>query len=228
MKIFYFAILFFAGGILVSRAQTNVNSNAVTAILALVTTNPPPKAAITNAPAGGRPAPEMILIESDGPFEADLNSHWITYQDHVCVSNAQMKLTCEWLRSNMPQNGEHVTNIVAETNVVIDIINEGQMTRVTGDKGVYDYHVENGVTNETVTITGAPGHPPRIQRGPDTTTGDMFIYDLTARKLEIPKGASGVFSTGPSNSFMGETPTRLDGPSAKTNSPETNHLAGPK
>ena len=71
--------------------------------------------------------------------------------------------------ANMPQNGEHVTNIVAKTNVVIDFTDEkGQKSHATGRKGVYFYHVENGVTNETVTLTGTPEQEPELDQAQET------------------------------------------------------------
>ncbi len=66
-----------------------------------------------------------------------------------------MKLSCEWLAADLPQDGGHVDHIVAETNVVIDFADEsGQTIHATGEKAVYVYEVQNGATNETVTLTG--------------------------------------------------------------------------
>ena len=65
-----------------------------------------------------------------------------------------MKLHCEWLVADLPQTGR-ISHIVAETNVVIDATDDkGQNMHATGDKAVYTYDVENGVTNEMVTLTG--------------------------------------------------------------------------
>ncbi len=55
-----------------------------------------------------------------------------------------------------PAAGRRAHNhIVAETNVVIDATDDkGQKMHATGEKTVYVFAVQNGVTNETVTLTG--------------------------------------------------------------------------
>ena len=71
------------------------------------------------------------------------------------MDDPEIKLHCEWLVADLPQTGGASTNIVAETNVVIDATDDkGQKMHATGDKAVYVYAVENGVTNEMVTLTG--------------------------------------------------------------------------
>ena len=200
MKFYYWAILFLASGALVLTAQTNVstntvvdtnavvitkavvNTNAVNAILALVTTNSPPPP--TNLPAAPKTGMEKITIHSDGPSYIDLNGRWTTYQDHVSAAGSQWKMTCEWLMANLPQTGGP-TNIVAQTNVVGDFTDDrNQKWHVTGEKGVYDFHVQNGMTNETVTLTG---NPPTVEEGPNTNTmiGDAIIYDVVTKRVTI-------------------------------------------
>jgi lipopolysaccharide transport protein LptA len=205
----YLVILFLAGGVWISSAQTNdmtntvagvtnvatdiatnITTNAVASIPALTSTNSPSAVAETNHPAASRPQRVKMTIHSDGPYQMDLNEHWVTYQDHVQVTEGQMTMKCEWLMANLPQGSEHITNIVAQTNVVGDFTDEkNQRWHVTGDKGVYAYHVKDGVTNETVTLTG---NPPEIQEGQDTNTmtGDAIIYDLVTKKVTIPNPTS--------------------------------------
>ena len=121
------------------RAQTN--TNAIDEILALVTTNAP-------APKPKSPRQPM-RIESDGPADFDLTARQAAYHIHVRVDDPAMKLTCEYLTANFPQDGGHFDHIVAETNVIIDFTDEkGQTMHATGDKMVYDYAVQNGTTNE--------------------------------------------------------------------------------
>jgi lipopolysaccharide export system protein LptA len=206
----YFVILtlFLAVGVLISAAQTNDATNAVantTGVVAGADTNvmtnavePMPIIASTNAtlaatetnhPAASHTR-EKITIHSEGPYQMDLNNRWITYQDRVCVIDRQMVMTCEWLMANLPQPGEHITNIVAQTNVVGDFVDDkNQKWHVTGDKGVYAYHVQNGVTNETITLTG---NPPEIEEGPatNTMTGDAIIYNLITKKVRIENPTS--------------------------------------
>jgi hypothetical protein len=108
MKSLFFAILFFAVA-WTACAQTNANTNGVNALLALVTTNPPP-------PSNGFMASRgPITIDAAGPAVFDINGHWVFYSDNVSVTDAQMNLTCQWLKHNLPQNGEQITNILAET-----------------------------------------------------------------------------------------------------------------
>lgn len=213
---YYLPTLFLAGGVLISAAQTNdttnatagatnVTANVVTNIATnvveqmpavaptnsaspLADTNQADALAGTNHPAAARPR-QKIAIHSEGPFQMDPNEHWITYQDHVSVTGNQWKMTCEWLMSDLPEHGQP-TNIVAQTNVVGDFIDfKNRKWHATGDKGVYAYHVQDGVTNETVTLTG---NPPEIQEGQDTNTmtGDAIIYDLVTKKVTIPNPTS--------------------------------------
>jgi len=214
MKLKYFAILFFSC-VWISQAQTNVNTNGVDAILALVTTNrpaPPPAA----GPGAGLTRPQgPIKIQAQGEAVFDLNDHWATYSDHVQVTDALMKLTCEWLKSNLPQNStDSVTNIVAETNVVIDFTDKtGQQTHAIGDKAVYYFHVQNGVTNETVTLTKNPPNFPVVQHGQDYITGSNIVYNLVTDFFYVygPVQAEGWPGT--------NTPAGLIPTTAKTNQP---------
>src|SRR3984885_1065769 len=133
MRFVYFVILTLVISSASLRAQTNISTNGVEAILALVTTNspPPPKPPeMFKTPRG------PLIINSDGPADFSINGQWVTYCQNVSVTDSQMKLTCEWLEANLPlQTGEHFTNIVARTNVVVDFIDEhGQKSHATGDK----------------------------------------------------------------------------------------------
>ena len=85
-----------------------------------------------------------------------------------------MKLACEQLIADVPQAGGHVNHIVAETNVVIDFTdNKGQTNHATGDKAVYVYQEQGGVTNETITLTGNP----QMENAQGTLTGDAIVWD---------------------------------------------------
>ncbi|HEY1790131.1 MAG TPA: LptA/OstA family protein [Verrucomicrobiae bacterium] len=166
-------------------AQTNTATNGVDSILALVTTNRPPAAPVTNQPPQRQRGP--IIIKAAGPSVFDMYNHWVTYSENVRVTDPQMKLTCEWAKADFSENWSQATNIVAETNVVVDYIDpKGQKGRALGDKAVYLFQIQNGVTNETVTLTG---NPPEIEQGPDYTnhlTGSQFVYDLMTGKMTAP------------------------------------------
>ncbi|HXR46926.1 MAG TPA: LptA/OstA family protein [Candidatus Limnocylindrales bacterium] len=181
MKIFGYITLMALAGAGPLRAQMNTNTNAVGEILALVTTNAP-------APKP-QPRPET-LIEADGPADFDLAGHKVIYHEHVRVDSTNMKMSCEWLAADLPQTGGRVTNIVAETNVVIDATDDkGQKMHATGDQAVYVFSVENGVTNETVTLTGNA----RLENTQGWLTGDSIIWDRAHERLSVPSNPKMIF-----------------------------------
>ena len=144
------------------------------------------------------------LISSDrGDF--DLAGHEATYLGNVRVDDPQMKLTCEQLIADVPQTGGHVNHIVATTNVVIDFLdNKGRTNHATGDKAVYVYSEQGGVTNETVTLTGNP----QMENAQGTQAGDVIIWDRASNKIHFDN---------PHMIFR----QNLNGTSANTNPPVT-------
>jgi lipopolysaccharide transport protein LptA len=163
------------------RAQVNTNTNAVDEILALVT---------TNAPAVKPQTRPETLIEADGPADFDLAGRRVVYHEHVRVDSPDMKMSCEWLAADLPQTGGRVTNIVAETNVVIDATDDkGQKMHATGDRAVYVFNVQNGATNETVTLTGNA----RLENTQGWLTGDSIIWDRANDRLSVPSNPKMVF-----------------------------------
>lgn len=78
--------------------------------------------------------------------------------DDVVLVNAQGRLACKRLTLHFPPEGSadsHPTNAVAETNLdIIFVNNKGETNHLTADKGVYDYRVLRGVTNEIFTFNG--------------------------------------------------------------------------
>ncbi len=211
MKFACILILTLACAIAMLPAQTNTATNGVESILALVTTNHPPTAA-TNSPA--KP-PRYVHIQSVGPAVLDFDNHWVTYSDNVCVTNEQMKLTCEWIKAEFTSAGDQATNIVAETNVVIDFLDpKGRQGRAIGTNALYVFQVHNGLTNETVTLTG---DPPEILEGPNFTNRTItkrIIYDLMTRKVQFDS---------PSGTYFGST-----NGAAATNSHGSDSLPLPK
>jgi lipopolysaccharide export system protein LptA len=189
------------------RAQTNANTNAVDQILALVT---------TNTPATKSPAHPETLIEAEGPADFDLAGRRVIYHEHVRVDSANMKMTCEWLAADLPQTGNRVTNIVAETNVVVDATDEkGQKMHATGDRAVYIFSVENGITNETVTLMGNA----RLENAQGWLTGDSIIWDRVHERLSVPSNPKMIFHQAIAAAAMGtnSTTTATDSPPTATN-----------
>jgi lipopolysaccharide transport protein LptA len=171
VKIFHLIVLLALAGVWTSSAQTN--TNAVDEILALVVTNAPvPKP---------QPPRQPTRIESES-VDFDLTAHRAIYHGHVRVNDPELKLNCEWLAADLPQEGGRIHRIVAETNVVTDFTDEkGQTMHATGDNAVYVYEVQNGVTNETVTLTGNP----ELQTAQGKSTGDVIVWDRARNHLDI-------------------------------------------
>jgi lipopolysaccharide export system protein LptA len=117
-------------------------------------------------------------IYSDSAY-IDGNGHTITYHGNVRVIASDMKLTCALLTANLPPSGGRISHIVAETNVVIDVMDsKGQTTHATSDRAVYNYDVQNNVTNETVTLTAFAGNPqPQVEDAQGTQTADVIVWD---------------------------------------------------
>ena len=135
----------------------------------------------TNAP-GALPTPRAPMFIHADSADFDLNGHQGIWRWHVRVDDPQMKLTCERLVADMPQAGGRPNHIVAETNVVIDFTDtKGQTNHATGDKAVYVYSEQGGVTNKTVTLTGNP----QMENAQGTQAGDVIIWDRANNKIHF-------------------------------------------
>ena len=156
------------GGML--QAQTNTTGPAS------------PAETTTNPPAATPPPRAPTRIESDKSADFDLNKHQAIYRGHVRVDDPEMKLTCEQLTADVPAAGGRPSHIVAETNVVIDFVDtKGQTNHATCDKAVYLFSVQNGVTNETVTLTGNPV----MENAQGTQAGDVIVWDRANNKVHF-------------------------------------------
>jgi lipopolysaccharide export system protein LptA len=166
-------------------------------------------------------APHKTDIYSDTAV-FDGNRHMVTYNGNARVSDPDMKLACAYLVANLPESGGRPTHIVAETNVVIDSTDsKGQTTHATGDKAVYDYNVQDGVTNETVTLTGNP--QPKVEKAQGTMVADVIIWDRASNSYRF----IGNYHMVSRQNFDVLTDTNL--PPATTNSlsaPKTNFPPG--
>ena len=129
----------------------------------------------TNA-TGTLPTPRGPTLVSSDSADFDLAGREATYHGHVQVDDPQMKLKCEKLVADVPAAGGHVNHIVAETNVMIDFQdNQGHTNHAIGDKAVYIYSEQGGVTNETITLTGQA--QPQVENAQGTLTGDVIVWD---------------------------------------------------
>ena len=163
----------------------------------------------TNVTATPNPPRPPTLINSDNA-EFDLTARRAIYHGHVRVDDPQMTLTCALLTADLPQAGGVMKHIVAETNVVIYSVDEkGQTNHATSDKAVYDYTVQDGVTNETVTLTGSA----KMENSQGTLTGEPIIWDRTHNRLTATNQKM-IF-----NQNIGNALTNTNAPAARTNSP---------
>lgn len=173
-----------------TAAAVNANTNAVNQILALVTTNPPP----------AKPQLQETVIQADGPADFDQTEYGlrVIHRENVRVDSPTLRLRCEWLAADLSQATGQPTNIVAETNVVINAIDDqGHKMHATGDKAVYVYGVTDGLTNETVTLTGhATAEYQQV-----SVQGDTIILDLAHHTMNVPTGPTTVIR----GSFTGRT-----------------------
>jgi lipopolysaccharide export system protein LptA len=160
--------------------------------------------------AGKLSLPRGSTLITSESADFDLNGHEATYRGHVRVDDPQMNLACERLVADVPLSGGHVNHIVAETNVVIDFLdNQGHTNHATGDKAVYVYSEQGGTTNETVTLTGNP----QMETDRGTLTGDVIVWDRLNNRLSASNQKM-VFH----QSFSGAAATNAPEPN-KTNPP---------
>src|SRR5262249_40420877 len=154
MRAFYFACIVLVSP-LILRAQTN-------STLITVVTNEALPPAKTKAPTEVHPT--EIQSRSCQFF---MKSNVFVYRDDVHIDNPQMKLVCQLLKVEAAKmtNGNRFNRATAETNVVIDWVDDKGPNHATADKGVYTYVVTNLAigqgeqllrTNATVVLTGNP------------------------------------------------------------------------
>lgn len=104
------------------------------------------------------------------------------YRGHVRLEDPRIHLTCEQLTAGVPEKGSRVDRVVAETNVVIVLIDEnGKTNRAYADKAVYTYSVTDTGTNEVVVLTGKPS--PRIEREEGVLYGDVIVWDRIRNQI---------------------------------------------
>ncbi len=160
------------------------------------------------------------IIFSDDGFESHYKLKTIIYRDNVRVYNPQMRLRCELLTVEAPDIEDGKFNLVtAETNVVIDWVDEQGTNHATSDKAVYVYVITNMAklpemqyqTNSTVVLTGHP----YVKHGQETVAGDPIIWDRIKDVFSTPKMQKTTISS--SNNIL------EGGISPKTNAaPKTN------
>lgn len=127
--------------------------------------------------AGTNDAPVTNLIAETHitslSVDFDLKSRTAIYRGNVRVDDPRVALTCELLTATIPESSGRVDSIIAETNVVITLIDKGATNRATSAKAVYTYSVNDGKTNEVLELLGSPA----IESPQGTLTGDAITWD---------------------------------------------------
>lgn len=176
----YSMLLFACCGIL--RAQTNTEP-ADPVAPAEVSEAVVASADESNEPAAVEEAPEPTEthIYSD-IMDVEIKSRSVVYRGNVRLDDPRIQLTCEQLSAAVPEAGGRVDRVVAETNVVIVVLDdEGKTNRAYADKAVYTYSVVNSVTNEVVELSG--DSQPRIERPEGTLHGDVITWDRSSNQI---------------------------------------------
>ena len=114
----------------------------------------------------------------------DNNAHRLVYTGNVLVSDPKIKLRCVRLTVDLPPEGQsRPTNIVAETDVTVDYLDaQGMTNHLTANKAVYRYNVVGTVTNGTVTFTGTPGNPPKVEAPKYDVVSEPLVWDMATDK----------------------------------------------
>lgn len=176
MKLFLTLVIAVIGSLV--WAQTNVPAPvSVTNAGPASTTNAAPAKVAANT----NTADQFTDIKAaSGHYDG--NAHQMVYLGHVVVVDAKSRLACERLTVNMPADGGRPTNIVAETNVVIDMLDDkGQTNHITAATAIYTYEVINALTNEIVTFTG--GDPsPKVENPQYTIWGEPLVLNLATKQ----------------------------------------------
>ena len=137
------------------------------------------RAQTNSAPADSDAPRPPTRIES-ASVDFDMTGRRAVYRGDVRVDDPQMKLTCEQLTVNLPQDAGHPDRVVAETNVVMDFKDaKGQTMHATSDKAVYFYAVQNGATNETITLTGNA----KVENSQGWLTGEPIVWNRANNSL---------------------------------------------
>jgi lipopolysaccharide export system protein LptA len=117
----------------------------------------------------------------------------IVFRGKVRMDHPRMQCDCEKLTARAVESGEKVQRIVAERDVVFDLIQENarkarvndrpQKVHGTGDKAVYSYGITAGATNEVVELTG---NPAMLQTTNCAFQNPIIILDCAHDKVVAP------------------------------------------
>jgi lipopolysaccharide export system protein LptA len=114
-----------------------------------------------------------------GLFHSEGTASPVGYWDHhVVVTSGRSRLRCEHLIVRCPGEevlDNHPTNIVAEENVEVELVDKYGVTNHTvSNHSNYVYQLVDGVTNATIEFTG---NATNFSKN-GVVTGDPLIYDF--------------------------------------------------
>ena len=113
----------------------------------------------------------------------DLKARTAIYLGDVRVRDPRMELACEILTVKLsPQGGGKFDSGIAETNVVIDFIDDkGQKIHATGGKVIYRYNATATYTNDVMELMDNPLlHTPQVDWSGGVITFDRINNTIKA------------------------------------------------
>ncbi len=122
---------------------------------------------------------QTLTIHSErGRF--DMTNYRTIYMGHVRADDPRMHLTSDWLAADLPHDKYSDSHVVAATNVLMVFIDDkGETNHASSDQAIYNLHVEGGVTNETVTLTGHA----KMWTDKININGEPLVWDLVKQEL---------------------------------------------
>lgn len=178
--------LILIAGILLSfslQAQTEMPAtNALPATnTAPMTNNSPAGETLSNSTNSIASTNRIEIFSDSAEFLIETNT--AIYTGNVRAFYGETKLNCDVLTLHVPKGGERPDYMVADRNVIIDTKDKsGKPMHATGDKAVYTYKLENGVTNEVMVLSGDAFI--RAENG-SSMAGDPIIWDLAKGTVHV-------------------------------------------
>jgi hypothetical protein len=128
---------------------------------------------------------KKTIILSDGGGVMNFLHNTVTYYGNVRVIDPQFKLTCEWLMAE--GDGSRSNHIIALTNVVITTFDAKHGTNeALADHAEYIYFIKDGVTNDSLTLTGDPD--PQLIGPKMSQTAKVIVIHPSTGDIELQQG----------------------------------------
>ena len=136
------------------QAQTELSATNSAAATNLISATNSISAEALSSSTNSIASTNRIEIFSDSA-EFLIETNIAVYTGNVRASYGETRLNCDVLTLHVPKGGERPDYMVADRNVIIDTKDKsGKPVHATGDKAVYTYNLEHGVTNEVMMLSG--------------------------------------------------------------------------